>query len=692
MFVELTKRQDIGKNVLKPEFKDLGELGYIEFEKTRIDTLVQIINKMNVEDNQDFKENLVKKVVSLCYEYNINYNSVTKLLAAVEVDITLAKPIYSNFGEYGIFHDFIQIYKNHDMVINRTILKQWVNEIKNTLVLSDVGVKPFTEIGKNTQIELDIHKGIVSKKTIKPHENKETTINEEYIFNVCPVRIVEYYDPDTPYIKEYEITFKSKEGAPITLPKMDINSITNILKNNGFTLMKNMAQDGLTASITALKRANNKSKNHKMYTVVKSALEQGFHWSEKQLLLENYELIQSTIDQVKLGLETFLEYATYFTDQEKEYLGTVFKWGLFAPFSYAYKQVGHWIEWIYLQGIGGTGKSIGYGNLVGYMWYSPPTQKNYQIGQGRVDSIPRLGAILSKTTFPICINECESIFEKETDRRNMKEFMKSCIEDSIIREIQGSHARQYKGLASAICTSNGYFTDFSGGGTRRLVRITFTRKEIKTEEHKIEFQNKWKMGRADSPLTNIQFVSHKFAQYMMDNPQLIHDNWQVTVDNFVEQIFKETGLEIPLWLQIWTNDDDNGIDSQIEDEETAIKEYIEQKINSARRQVTIVSTEGEYREPLDNIENPRDYVYSILKGNKVVGLSLNQDKEVRITQNFINGMYKKHVLDHPLGLKQFAENYGWVQKQARINGKQYKIVALSYDLFIEWIYGNRLSD
>lgn len=675
MFVEPEKRIDINPNMLKAKYDQIDQLGYIAFEKTRINDLVTILNKMDTDDIPSFREELVKKIVTLCYEYNINYHSVCQLISAFEADIHIPYDIYSEYGENGIFIPFPKIYSNFNIIVNKSLLKKWENEIKNTLILSDVGVKPSYQNGNNTYIDLDVYKGIVSQRTEKNSENKPITIKEEYIFNVCPVRIVEYVDPDFIGNKEFEITFKSKDTDPFTFPKMGLTDIVDILKNNGYTLMRNKAFDGLTGAITALKDANKKSKNQKMYTVIRKPMAMGIYWDEKELYLEDYQLTNTTIDNIKKGLETFMEYASYFTEQEKEYLGTVFKWGLFAPFDYAYKQVGQHMEWIYLQGKGGTGKTKGYANMVGHMWFNPPKEGDFEIGSGRVGTKAQLGYALSRSTFPICIDESENIFEKN---ESMQTLMKSFIDHALIRETQGSKGKLTKGLSAAICTSNGYLTDASGGQTRRTIRINFTRNEMKSEEHKEKFMDRWHIGQKDSDLHNLQYVSHAFVKYMLDNPKLIHNRWRETVDNFLKETFKEVNMELPLWLDIWTKDLDNGLESQFEDEELGIKEFIERKINFERN-------------PVDNTNDPRIYVNDILKSNKIVGLYLNRSGEVCITQNFLNTMFKKGELDHKLGLTQFAKNYGWKQKQAKINGKNKKVVYLSYDFFIEWVYGDRLE-
>lgn len=687
LLVPHNKRIDINHNLLKVEYnKTLSEAGLVDLEKTRIDDIINIVNNMNFDNNASLLTDLTAKIITMCYDYNINYNSVQTLVRKLSGDISVVQRIYSDFGENAIVNSFEKIFRNNNVIINKNLLDDYVTELNNTLVLSDVSIKPKIQVGTSTWINLDTERGLVTRTREKNTKTNGKSTYEEYLLSMCPVRIVEYYDPTLPYNKQYKTTWINNEGNPVTLPKGKPSDIVRMLNTMGVPFSKNATHDAVNASILALKKENKNSKNQQMYVVERSSVGRGFYFDNGELVVENYELKETTPETIKEGLQTLIEYSNWFTDTEKEYIGTIFKWSLFAPFGYAYKQVGKFMPWLYLQGIGKTGKTEGYARMVGWMWYSPPNQHNFKFGQGSFDTKARIGYLLNNTTFPINLNECEDVFE---DKASMHEFLKTCVEELIVRHTRGSDGKIFKGLCGAVCTSNGYYQDSSSGGTRRLIRINFTKNEMKTEEHVKLFHKKYGMIE-NNPLLKLQNVSHAFAHSMLDEPTILKNNWQETVDTWLKEIFELCQIDEPGWLKNWVVDVDDDILEEVDNEEETIRMYIQSCINKERKNVVVISEDGAYQNSINDVTDPREYVMNVLQSNQIVGLFLNKNNEVCITQSFLNKMKKSHVIDHGLKVSQFAQNFGWEYKQQWVNGKNRKVVYLSYDYFVEWVYSDQL--
>ena len=101
-----------------------------------------------------------------------------------------------------------------------------------------------------------------------------------------------------------------------------------------------------------------------------------------------------------------MELSEFFEDN-LSVLATVFKWGLMSMFSYAMKQAGKWMPWMYLKGSAGSGKTtIAKLNL--YIWGIPTHENN--IGGSSFDTVARLGAKVSQDCGPRIVNEPAAVF------------------------------------------------------------------------------------------------------------------------------------------------------------------------------------------------------------------------------------------------------------------------------------------
>lgn len=685
------KTVDISGSIVAPEFDDKSSLGAIYFEKTRIKQLKDTLE--NILCNSKLNERIIDKLCTMCYEYNINYRSVKELLIALGKNGNEHDLIYTNYVEYALTSTIYEIVENsgQSREFKKRYCTQLEQRINNILVLSDISIKPSVQITSNTDISLNKKECTVDLVRYKDAERKMVT-SVDTILNICPVKVVEYRDPENIEYREYEITFVSPDELPVTIPKTTLLHVHEWIKNIGASYNKNQTTNALNGSLQALKQASKNSKNHHEYIIEEKPLTCGFHYLNGKISCEDYIIKTVTPEQLKQGIQTLQEYATYFNSEEQDILGTVFKWGLYAPFIYCAKQVGQMIPWLYLQGKGSTGKSTGYARMVGYMWYSK-VDDNFTYSQGRADTKARLGAALGHSTFPICINESEYIFEQ---KNSMAEFLKACVEQTIIRETKGPDGRLYKGLSAAICTSNGFITDTSGGITRRLLRLNFNKKMVKTVEEKKHFNTKWMMGTEDSPLTNLMYISHTFAKMLMEQPELIKHDYQEVVDTLLFNIFNSAGMDMPEWLCGWQVDCD-GLEDMFNDEQEAVKEGFQRVINEKRRLITIKSEDDEYLK-LDSVEmnDPREYVLEVLKTNMIEGLYLVKQEEVHITRHFIHNFFKREVLEHDMGVKEFSENFHWRRKkqgrysQVLENKKGTASCFLYYDEFIEFVYGHQL--
>jgi hypothetical protein len=165
--------------------------------------------------------------------------------------------------------------------------------------------------------------------------------------------------------------------------------------------------------------------------------------------------------------------------RHKEIIPTVLKWAIVAPFDFALKQYTKdmvFLRWLYPYGWTRTGKTT-LGNIVLAVWNLMSDSK-YKVPFTKVDTEARFGNILSRTTFPLIINEVSSLGDEK--RRSLLEMFKNATETTIARGkyFQKSNYVDIPALSACVLTGNSRPPQDSGF-LARIIRCVFT----KDDEH-----------------------------------------------------------------------------------------------------------------------------------------------------------------------------------------------------------------
>lgn len=674
------------------EFNAIGEIDIPRSILLQLKTLFL----EDIDENIDVKQECYNRIVTLAYENNINFNSMIEFATLVEVDFEYAKNIYREYGEYHYVNDTYDILstQGHKKRYNYNYYVTFERKIINMFYLCDVTTHPRYQITKTQEIVLREDKGYIAKISKKGAKN--AFLDEEKLLLFYPIKIVEIRNPE--FIDDvplFEMSYIVEGELPVTLPPKTLKELEIFCNERALSLNRAATYTGLVGAIGALKIASKDDNKKKLYELRYKELCRGVHYINGELKLYDYELKNVSDEQLREGIQTLLDYSTWFNDTEKQFIGTCFKWGLFSPFMYAYKQAGRFAEWLYLQGTGGTGKSVGYGKMISHMWFDRPTEK-FEQSVGTAGTVAQLGAAVNIDTFPIIIQETENVFEADTKQCQANaQFLKVLVERTEVRHTQGQNSHYEFGYSGAICTSNGAFNDSSGGGNRRLIRMNFTRNEIKLGDHAERFNKVYHMQSSDCILNKLQYISHIFMKVMLDNPEYMGEDWKKITDDILQDIFNRVDCVLPSWLSGWVEDDE-GLVETFEDVTQLVKDGFQKIINGARKNIQVMDEYGhkfnldKYDSELDGaVKDPMDYVEVVLKSNMIEGMYL-KNGEVHITQSILNRLYKDKVIEHRTTLKNFAQNYGWIHdnKNRRLDGKQTKSIFLPYDNFINWCYSD----
>lgn len=672
-------RVEIGCDV-NPSVDCLSNLGMYDLPTTYRGGIDVILRKVTANQHDSFVCDVYLWFVCRCYEYNINYDEVK---CALREDFgfrdDIVDHIYLNYLENHISNSLSRVvYQNE---YNRTTfsivqLDKFEDKVVNLLKLCGVSANPIKHTS-NGDIELNINEGKTYHITDKiDHRSGMFSIEKKELLTLTPTSVIVYKNCCESSTKTlFKWKFITRTGETILRLPETLDVTAQWIKSSGYyqrpwdlhALLSNCLDALLDESIRT---------GGNQYIVKSDLAVKGFHLENNEIKVEDYKLNTYTLDELRVAIDELHTYKKYFTQEEEAFFATTFKWGLFAPFNVCYKQRNRFIYWLYLHGEGGVGKTMGYGGLIGHLWFDE-FKNDFYIATDRYSTPARLGNILSRTTFPVCLNETESVFEPE-DNKEIRALYKDATECIILRETQGSGGSVDYAYSPCICTSNGYIQDSSNAITRRSLLMCFSM-QIREEksEYINEFDSKYHMTFKDCRLNKLRAISHTFTHYLMQNTQLLDDDWKKVVDTFLTTLYEKIGYEKPDWLDLWVDNEDS-IQIQVHENRERVKISIQKEINSAR---TI------------NMSNePEIYVKEVLKKHLLPGMSINRKSQIQITQSFINDLAQKGLIEHKQKLSQFAKNYGWQydNKAFTVQGKTYKGCWMNYHDFIKWIYGDEL--
>ena len=680
-WVKEEQRKDIGLKITNPNTDFPNTLGMFDLLKSRCNAILNVLEKLTIKQHPDFKKDIYLWFISKCYEYNINYAELKKAMENIfNIDTQLLDDVYLDFRNNHVTQSLEKLVNNHrfnNTGISTTRIHKLENEILHLLKLSSVAVNPTKETNKGI-IELNLDDG----KTYCINEKIDRTTGKPYVakdelLTITPTNVMVYENIDNNTKPLFQWDFITRTGRTVSRPAEPLDQTATWLKVSGYYQTPWDLHALLSNCIDALMEESLRNGTGQ-YVVKNSLAVKGFHLEDHEIVVEDYELDEFSDDEIRKAINELHAYKMYFTDSEETFFATTFKWGLFAPFNVCYKQRNNYIFWLYLHGEGGVGKTYGYGGLIGHLWFDE-FRNDFYIATDRYSTPARLGKVLGKSTFPLCLNETESVFEPEQNM-SIRSLYKDAVECITLRETFGSGGSVDYAYSPCMCTSNGYIQDGSGAITRRSMLMCFSTKIRESKSRYIEdFKNNYHITFKDCKLNKLRAISHTFAHYLMDDVSLLDQNWMEVVDDFLTKLYEKVGYNKPEWLDLWVDNEDS-VKTQAAENQERVTINLQKEINRERKPTMS--------------DDPRSYVKEILKSNLLPGLSINRNDQVFITQTYIDDMASKGFLEHKQKLSQFAENYGWhhdTKKVFKINGRNYKGCWMYFDEFIEWIYGDALS-
>ena len=544
------------------------------------------------------------------------------------------------------------------------------------------------EINEDTNIKVNFKtKKIYQEKIITTKKGQDT--KDTPVIEAVPQKLIVYDSPLLDQPRTFKIVWTSNVTSRnfVTAGESTgatIQEIEQYLINAGFSHSPRLVSGALSCTINTMIQ--------KGLAEIKEDIDNpGFYYNPDNDKITAVKRQCSVPSSLELGKAAkVLDGLTYFFKDNLDTLATVLKWYLMAEFSYAMKQAGKWMPWMYLKGSAGSGKTT-VGKIGLYLYSIPNTENN--IGGSSFDTVARLGAKVSRSCDPILVNEPAAVF----NRSSTNEMVKVCVESTTGRsKYKGSYFGGIPAFSAVCFTANQYLPE-DDALIRRLYVLSFSYSQRKSEFEKKEFEKTFHINTPTiSPLKDLQYLGQFAASEIVGDPSVLLDDWRVTADKIVSKFYDSMGVEVPEWLTVWAESEslEDLDDSQRED----IRNFFVNEFNQARKKVNTydnygnrtsatldveeATTSSDFTEVNWSIVNNRMLTWAIPKTSK------NGTKYICLTQ----GLRKVigETLSFCSDLKSLGELLGWQYQAVQLGDEKrvMKVLKVNFDEFMDFLYPN----
>lgn len=481
----------------------------------------------------------------------------------------------------------------------------------------------------------------------------------------APTKVTVYINP-LGGLTKYEVLWEmATRPKPISIGPAPIEDVVDRLKAEGLVVNHRLVKDVVNAVIEGFIRRGRAE--------IKEEIESpGFYFLDGKIIAVRWEPDEVKKEELKQALELLNELADNWFKHAVDRFATVIKWGIIAPFDYALKQKGKWIPWLYLYGSTHTGKTT-LGAIILAIW---GLDSRHRKSGSSVDTVPRLGYVLSQSTFPILVNEPGNAIYKE----DIIEVMKSAIESTLARGkyVRGTYT-EIPALAPLIMTSNKVLPR-DDALLRRLMVLRFTYGEKISPDKAKEFDMNVKPR-----LEKLKVLGAWVSQQILSNPDLLLRLEPMELaKELLTKAYEEADMEIPAWVGLAHKADDN----IYEDTKEVIRSYLIKRINDEYNRfvgkiVVELGNSYDYRNRQDVDFEER--VEIVLRKRLLPWAIMKEDEEPYVI--FTTDFYReiKHLIGDIGGLKSIAELLGWNYGVFKVGKKSVRGALVKLREFIEFL-------
>jgi hypothetical protein len=365
--------------------------------------------------------------------------------------------------------------------------------------------------------------------------------------------------------------------------------------------------------------------------------------------------------------------------KNKDVFPTLLKWSIVAPFNYVLKQVNKkWIPWLYPYGWSNTGKST-LGDICCCIW-NRFQDDDAILPFTAVDTKAKLGEALSKSTYPVVINEVAQLND-ENRNRDIVEMIKIAVTDLNARKkfVNKTIYTDIPSFSPCILTSNS-IPPSDTGFRRRVIPIIFTEKDQYSKDEMKEFKEELFDQRVKHEL---RYLGEFTINYIMEHQEelLLDDkkDWKEIAEMILTEMYKSVGKEPPEWIKYFVKE--NQMADSKEDIDLLFRSFLIDKINETYNKYyrniekpIILHSDSNAEVPNLPFSSRLDFC---LKYNLIPflnPLNINDENDViAITSDLVHELKKK--ISQISSLNEVAAIIeGFEYGQKRVNGKNIRTV------------------
>ena len=393
------------------------------------------------------------------------------------------------------------------------------------------------------------------------------------VIGAIPVEIILNKNPLGLFDQKYTIRFVTQSESSFTIGPKTLDEIVTCLKERSLIFMSTKVIEALSIIVNAFQRSGK--------LIIKNDMETtGFYFIDGKIKYHGGSISNSnnnhpkpTLEQIEKCCELIEILQTKFKD--KDVFPTILKWSIIAPFDYVLKQVHKkWMQWLYPYGWSNTGKST-LGDMCCCI-LDRYHDKGSILSFTAVDTKARLGEALSKSTYPIVINEVAQLND-ENRYRDMVEMIKTAVTDTIARKkfVNKTIYTDIPSFSPCILTSNSS-PPSDTGFRRRIIPIIFTENDQYSESEIKDFKELF-----DQRIKNeLRYLGDFTVNYIMEHQMLLLDgkkDWKEIAEIILTEMYKTVQRGPPEWIKYFVRE--SQMAESKEDIDLVFRNFLIEKVN-----------------------------------------------------------------------------------------------------------------
>lgn len=673
-------------NIQKEELL-LPEIGSRLLSEDQIQRL-QYILKPIFNGALDFKtlDKISLKLAGMLREQDITFESALELWAHLQTNIDILKNVYTYPKEHQTTLSFEEIlYENGESVFDPKVIRDIEKKVDKILKLPRHHGMITCSMGTAVNMLIDPKRKQTFYEKISYTRKGEELSDEILVIDAYLDKLTVFDSPLGEEVRKFKAVFKTNlKNQPIITGPSTITEVYNFLVESGYIANTRHGKDINTMAINTFIKQG--------LAEVKTEIESpGFYNNPEteEIIAVKFEIKEIPTNQLKKALDLLKEFMEWFPNHETKLI-SIFKWGLISPFIFSMKQRGADVQWPYLYGRGGSGKTT-MGKMVLYLWNKP--DENNDIGGSGFNSEYRIGNRLQQSTFPIVVNEPGSIFENI----NTRDMLKTASQQTTSRGKQiGGRYTTIPAFAPVIFTSNQPLPSI-GDDQEALIRRFFIQSfgydEKKSKKEQEAFRRAFDIKNTKNcRLHGLKPLAQFASNEILTNPTLIDMDWKELADTLLLRICMDIGIEIPKWLDGWSEVE--SLDDFEDIQRERIRSFLQKEINQAYGQIQLIDNDGRpqknYKDEI-NVKTTDDFqhrVWIVLNERKIPWAILDSQEKVHLTYGFVEALKKGTCIKD--SMKTLGELLGWrIPKsgsRVRSVGFAGKSITVSRVNFTEFIF------